>query len=472
MYRMRRHDVCGSISVFLALTITLMLSFCIVLIESARENAMLLKADMVFDTGMRCLMAEYHQKLWEEYDLFYVDCSYGSSIPDYEKVKSQLQSYIEENLKYDSKGWFALEYQGCQMSEVLLATDTGCSDFYRQAVEAAEASVGIPYIEQALSWLDQVESTRYVSDWIESDSNHTEETIEGVNGTIVEVKEAVWGVDKNGKSVLLEDAEYETVDISNPLDQILSGNTLLKQIVGEFSDVSLNRIDVSALASSRNLAVGTDNDEEDTDGIWEKAFFCKYVLDHFDNFMDRNSSQEDGLVYPLEYLIGGKAADAQNMEVVAAKLLIIREIDNYLMLLQDEVKRAEADAIGAAAASLVPWVGPVVAQGVLIYWAYEESVADLQKLFKGEAIPLIKSVGEEVFSEILLKYEDYIYLLLLMQGRDDLIIRAMDMIEADIRKEQSSFRIDACISYAVFSGTFMDIYDKKYAITNKIQYYQ
>ena len=471
MYRMSRREVRGSISIFLALTITIMLSFCMVLIESARENAMLLKADLVFDTGMRCLMAEYHQKLWEEYDLLYVDCSYGSSVPGYGKVKSHLQFYIEENLKYDTSGWFSLKYQESRMSEVLLATDTGCSDFYRQAVEAAEASVGISYIEQALSWLEQVESTRYVSEFIESDSRKTEEAIEGVNGTVVEVKEAVWGVDRKGQAVLLEDAEYETVDISNPLDQILSGNILLKQVVGEFSDISSNRIDISALASNRNLVVGSNDDSDSTNGIWKKALFCKYVLDHFDSFMDRNSSAEDGLVYPLEYLIGGRPADAQNMEIVAAELLVIREIDNYLKLLQDEVKCAEADAIGAAAASLVPWVGPIVTQGVLIYWAYEESVADLQKLFRGEEVPLIKSAGEEFFYENSLKYEDYLYLLLLMQGRDELTIRAMDMIEADIREEQSDFRMDACIGYAAFSGVFVDIYGKKYTITNKMKYY-
>ena len=177
---MKRKTENGSISVFLALTITMMLSFCMVLIESARENAMLLKADMVFDTGVRCLMAEFHQKLWEEYDLFYVDCSYGSDVPDYGKVKSHLQDYIEENLKYETKGWFALDYQDCQMAEVSLATDLKGTDFYLQAVEAAEASVGITYIEQALEWLEQVESTRYMSEYIESGSRDAEETIEGV----------------------------------------------------------------------------------------------------------------------------------------------------------------------------------------------------------------------------------------------------------------------------------------------------
>lgn len=471
MYRMEKKKVNGSISIFLALTITMMLSFCMILIESARENAMLLKADMIFDTGMRCLAAEYHQKLWEEYDLFYVDCSYGAGIPDYGKVKSHLESYVEENLKYDTRGWFALNYQDCQISEVSLATDQGGTDFYLQAVQAAEGSVGITYIEQALGWLEQVESTRYVSESIESESRQTEETIDGVNGTSVKVEDAVWGVDEEGEPVLLEDAKYETVNISNPLDQILSGNILLRQIVSDISEVSVNRIDTSFLASNRGLAAGDSDDSDSADGIWKKAFFCKYALDHFESYMDSDHSAQNGLAYPLEYLIGGKAADAQNMEIVMAELLVIREIDNYLMLIQDEAKKAEADAIGAAAATLVPWAGPIVAQGVLIYWAYEESVEDLQSLLRGESVPLVKSIGLEAVSNFSLDYEDYIFILLLMQGREKLTMRAMDMIEVKVREEQSDFRMDACISRAAFTGTFTDIYDKKYTITDKFQYY-
>ena len=150
----------GSVSVFLALTTTLVLSFCMVLIESARENTMLLKADVTFDTGVQCLLAEYHQALWEDYDLFYIDCSYGTDMPDYELVKHHLQGYIERNLGYDNVGWLGLQYEEVVISDVVLATDFGGKDFYMQAVEAAEASVGIPYIEQILEWLHQVESVQ------------------------------------------------------------------------------------------------------------------------------------------------------------------------------------------------------------------------------------------------------------------------------------------------------------------------
>ncbi len=491
----------GSVSIVLALTITMLLSFCMVLVESARENAMLLKAGMVFDTGIRCLMAGYHQKLWEEYDLLYIDSSYGENLPDYTLVKTHLNTYIEKNLQYDTGGYFALHYENSLLREVELASDFYGTDIYLQAVRTAEASTGIAYIEQALRWLEQVESTQHIRQQLLSDESQSREAIEEINGSLVEVEEAVWGKDAKGQPILISEAEYETVNIANPLDMILTSNLLLRQIVGNISQISVSRVEEDFLPSHRSLAAGSvsgegtleeleQEAEAAAEGLWKKALFCKYVLDHFDSYIDSVSnrdlqetlsedllsnpisSESANLVYPLEYLIGGKSSDAMNMEVVAAELLVIREIDNYLLLLQDEIKCAEAEAIGAAAAALVPWIAPFVSQGLLIYWAYEESIEDLQNLFRGEKVPLVKALNIEGASEFTLGYEDYLYILLLMQERKKLTLRTMDMMESDIREEQESFRIDGCISEAVLIGTFTDTYDKKYTIEDRLQYYE
>lgn len=466
---MQTRQVTGSVSIFLALTITMMLSFCMVLIQSARENAMLLKADITVDTAVKSIMAEYHQTLWESYDLLYIDSSYGDTLPNYEYVKQHVSDYVEDNLQYDNVAWFSLVQTDSKLSNVLLASDEYGSDFYLQAVKAMEASIGISYIEQILEWFEQVDSIMDTQELLESESQKANEVIEQVNGTQVEVEEAVWGEDQNGNPIIVEEAEYETVDIENPLDQILSDNLLLEQIIENQSDVSFAQIDVSQLASHRQLAVGTKKEKLETDGIWNKALFCKYAIDHFTSYVDQKEDAE-GLRYPLEYVIGGKSSDNQNMEVVAMKLLVIREIDNYLNLLKDDIKRAEADAIGAAAATLVPWVAPIVSQATLICWAYEESIEELQHLFQGKSIPLLKSLGLEGISEVTLSYKEYLYLLMLMQNRETLTMRTIDMIEADVRKEQENFRIDGCISKADITMTLQDIYEKEYMITKTIRY--
>ena len=463
----------GSVSVFLALTVTLALSFCMVLIESARENTMLLKADVIYDTGVQSLLAEYHNRLWEDYDVLYLDCSYGTQVPNYELVKTHLRGYVDKNLSYDNYGWLALECTDMHLTDVLLATDYSGTDFYLQAVEAAEESIGITYIEQALQWLEQAEAVSDMEAYINQELSQTQQAIDDVNGTEVEVKEAVWGVDKNGEPILLEEAEYETVDIDNPLDNISVGKLLLGQILGD-AEISEVRVDTGMLVSNRTLAAGSKTGStEDAGGVWNKALFCKYILDHFPCYMDGTDMvQSIDFRCQLEYIIGGKSSDAANLEVVIGKLLLLREIDNYLCLLQDEARNAEAEVIGTAAATAayVPWLSPVIKQAILLYWAYEDSVEDLQQLFQGKEIPLVKSLGVEVVSEFSLNYKDYLMLLLVLQQKDTLTMRTMDMIELSIREEQSDFRMDGCIGHGVLTGTFEDTYDKTYIITKQLQY--
>ena len=463
-------QVGASISVFLALTISLVLAFCMVLVESARENAMLLKADLLFQTGIQNIMAEYHQELWEKYELFYIDCSYGTGSPNYENVEYRLQQYIEESLKYDGKGWLSLLYEEGHISEVRLASDYMGEDLYAKAVDNAKSSIGISFAEQALGWLEQVKSTSYLEDCLKKENQEANQVIGEVNGSSVEVKEEVWGLDTKGQPILLEEAEYETVDIKNPLDRILSGNILLKQVIDDMQNVSLNRINTKALPSKRSLAAGSAQTRESEKNMLDKALFCKYVLEHMSSFTDYRSMEEDGIQYFLEYLIGGKAADNLNMEVVVGKLMALREIDNYLHILQDEVKCAEAEAIGAAAAMLVPWVAPIVTQATLIYWAYEESLEDVQRLLRGESIPLAKALGLDGVALTELDYEQYLYILLLMQSTETLIFRTMDVIEVDIGMKQQGFRIDACLSSCKIQGVFTDIYGKTYYVTQKVQY--
>ncbi len=466
----KRKDTKGSISVFLALTITIMMSFCLVLIESARENTMLLKADILFDTGVNSIMAEYHQDLWEKYDLLYVDCSYAQEEPSYDKTLFHLANYVEKNLDFSEGNWLKLTYEDAVMGDVLLATDAEGLDFYRQAAAVSERNIGITYIQDFIDWYKQAESTKNLKNDMDEKKDTLSTAIEEANGTKVEVKPAVWGEDKEGNPILLEEAEYDTIDIDNPLSNILSANIILRQIVPDYNSVSAAAADISSLASNRTLAKGNANIIREESGIWDKALFCNYVFSHFNTYADINSGEKNDFFCEAEYLLGGQDSDAKNLEVAAAQLLLLREIDNYLFLLQDEVKQIEAHSIAAAATGLAPWLEPVVYQATMIYWAYEESITDLKTLFYGGEIPLVKTFSQGKTSNILLNYEEYLFILLMMQNKEVLTVRTIDLIELHIRKSQNTFRMDGCISKAVFVGTFSDAYEKKYTIEKALKY--
>ena len=72
----------GYITVFLSLSLTLILSLVFTVIEGARISAIRMKFECVADIGMNSVLAEYHRELLEQYDLLFVDTAYGSSHPD------------------------------------------------------------------------------------------------------------------------------------------------------------------------------------------------------------------------------------------------------------------------------------------------------------------------------------------------------------------------------------------------------
>ena len=126
-------------------------------------------------------------------------------------------------------------------------------------------------------------------------------------------------------------------------------------------------------------------------------------------------------------------------------------------------KRSEvlimAEAISAAI--LMPELIPVIEMSILLGWAYGESVSDVKTLLKGGKVPLLKedsdwktdinaalnNSGDSVnVQERGLSYEDYLAVFMLLEKEDVLSMRAMDLVEANIRKTRGNgaFRLDAC----------------------------
>ena len=81
-------------TIYLALSLTAVLSLCVLLIEGARMNGARFMAEYSLDVGMNSVLAEYHKELLEQYDVFFVDTSYGTDLPSIYNTAEHLQKYI------------------------------------------------------------------------------------------------------------------------------------------------------------------------------------------------------------------------------------------------------------------------------------------------------------------------------------------------------------------------------------------
>ena len=96
----------GYITVFLSLSLTLILSLVFTVIEGARISAIRMKFECVADIGMNSVLAEYHRELLEQYDLLFVDTAYGGTRPDIGNTEAHLENYMEMNFRPKAQGGF------------------------------------------------------------------------------------------------------------------------------------------------------------------------------------------------------------------------------------------------------------------------------------------------------------------------------------------------------------------------------
>jgi hypothetical protein len=163
--------------------------------------------------------------------------------------------------------------------------------------------------------------------------------------------------------------------------------------------------------------------------------------------------EDRALNYEIEYIIAGKNSDLKNKVSVAAKLLLIRFCFNFIHAIADSEKRGIALSLATAI------VGPASAFGMnyivqfllLGAWALAESAYDVQQLFKGEKLPIIKSkedwktsitgaIKETIDNEeekgFNVGYEDYLRLILMTStSEQERLYRSMDLMQLNLQKQ-------------------------------------
>ncbi len=415
----------GEITVFVSLVFMLILSLIMALLTSAALQVEKSKVRAKMQLALESVFAEYHREILDDYDIFVrANCS--------EKV-------IEKRLQY--YGIVDVEHRILQSK---LLTDEGGLPFYQGAV-------------------------RYMKDWVDISGTL------GGSSTDFELDETLKELELRNDSTLsnlLSQDEESLLEEDNPLTNIsnLKKSNLLSILISDQETISKKTIETENLPSHRTLkkGVGTLEAEEGEGGVLEKAFFTEYLIHHFSNHA---KVQEDRkLSYELEYLLNGESEDKENLEDVLKKILWIRTGVNYLYLQTDEVKKAEAAAMAAGLCVLmtVPGITEVVKQAILLAWAYGESIVDLRSLMKNKKVPAVKTAetwqlrlsnlaklgtkeeitGEKQFSKGL-DYTDYLRGFLLLEDRETLCMRSLDLIESN-----TSVKADECMTWVVLESDF------------------
>lgn len=386
--------------------------------------------------AMECLFAEYQKELLEEYDIFALEGSYETG------------QYTEQNLLG------RLVYYGAgdmdhKVERIQFLTDRDCSGFYEQVAIYMEQKYGIDVVKDLLGissvWKQQ-------ENRVESYSREEEEQQENLNH-------------------LLQENESELPDEDNPINHVnqLKRSSILSLVVPRDITISEKTVEDQELLSSRqrNEGYGEFSDVTADSGKVSTLLFGEYLLEHFSKFTD--TEKTGALDYELEYILAGKSSDKENLEAVVKRLLLLRFVPNYTYIQTDGEMKAEAHAMALTLCALlaVPAITEAAAQGILVAWAYGESIMDIRSLLKGNRVPLVKSKeswqlqlsglltlgteedhndGQDISDG--LAYQEYLRILLFLGQKNTVALRTLGAIELNMRKVhgQLYFRVDQCIS--------------------------
>lgn len=472
----------GYLTVFLSLALSVMISLSLLLVLGARENSRRMAIECITDIGMNNILAEYHRELLNQYDLFFIDTSYGSAEADYEFTAGRLLWYIRKNL--GKEGLFPeavyreplkLQVEEVIFTRVSAAADMGGAILRRQAVDVMRQNYGEVYLRQLESWL---------SDIREYDLHTTD--------VLAQQRQACAALEEWNGKVIFVDGREQILQVENPAASVCRfwEAGILNYTVEDIKTLSTLRIPEGSRLSERELLTGTGMGAgvEFEDNWWQQLIFHEYIMSRTGHY---GAEKEGGfLKYQTEYLVAGQNNDLDNLKSVVNAIFSIRAAANLLYLLADteKMEMTQMLAYGLATLLMLPELEPLF-QAVLVFtWALVESVYDVSALLKGERVPLLKASGDWHYSleEMLnleditgeeektggLAYEDYLRLFLMLQEKEVTTCRLMDVMEMDIRMTEGNryFRLDGCIDSLTAEIRYEGADGREYWITRSYGY--
>ena len=482
----------GSITVFGVLAMLLTMECILLLSEGARFVAVKKSATLKSQLAIESAFAAYYPLLWEEYHILGTDKT---------QLESNLVRYgdIGNSEMREGENILSFSLEQIQIDSYTLMTD-GNGKAFQQAVSAYMKDTLL--YETAKQIYGRFEGVQNIVDSQKTLMEKIEDALDTLMNSGSSDSPATYNLRQRDVAKNQESMESTETNLGDYLEMFekLQKMGILRHLVKEISEVSEKTFPKGQAVSMRELEEGKDSVIKE--GEWlDQVLLQQYLLSYLSYYGKENDAH--ALTYEVEYLIGGKENDMENLEVVANELLLIRQAANMLYLFNDSVKVEEAEVLAIVLATAVgqPELYEVVKVALLAIWAYGESILDVRGLFQGKKIPLLKSnetwtLALSQLSELTensitakeseygLTYGDYLGIILFMYPDRVLCMRTMDMQEATIRAlagdrefamDQVMIQAEAVIYYKyepIFRGleTFASDFLWNYEIKNKIYF--
>lgn len=467
---MKQRFCSGSVSIFYVLVLLGLMSVLFAFLEAARVSALKTNTHLLTGQAEDAVYASYQPDLWEQYHLLFWEESEGENTGTFTDVCNLQKDAIQKNRESQQLGrnFFCLQAH-CSKVEVeqyQLATDDNGAGYYKQAVNWMRHNVAESVLKtvlqtvtetktadleqrgeaqeqevfQALEQMNQSGKTAQTKKLSEEIGDQEQIFVFSGDQEIKETKTGTGETDENG---YVEPANR--FDMQNPLEwmKAVKKNGVLALVLPE-QNVSNKELEQAEGVNHRHSAKGNWQQEEKKLAP-DRLLFCLYCRAHFSD-----ATQDSGdrvLDYEMEYLIGGKNADQENLKAVVSRLLLMREGANLLYLETNPTKSQEAMDVALALTSAFanPELAEPVKHAILVAWAYAESISDVRILLNGGKVSLIKSdvqwhtdlkhlgdtlnTSEKNTEQEGLSYGGYLQLLLWTMSNEKISQRSINLIE-------------------------------------------
>lgn len=481
----------GSVTIFLALVLVLVMSFVFSLLEGARVYCLQSRAKIVTELCMQSMFGNYHAGLWKDYHLLFLDGTWQEGDFSMERFRQKAMEELEENLSVSHgyvgiKSWdlTRLRAENINIDSYELATDCHGKVFQSQVRLQMQREIAENALEELLGLKEQGKSAenrreqkegQWEQAWDAMEQAEEIQQEKEADGRAEEIQQEKKADGQAEDSETVSDTESGTVsgtdsetDLENPMDYVkqIRSSSVLALVLKDPSGLSGKALEDTDYIEKRQLQEGNRTQEVEAAGL-DRLYLQYYIRNYFSNYAgeSENGPKERVLSYEMEYLLGGKQRDSENLEIVVYELLGIREALNFVTIMQDAEKKSLALSIATTAVGftgLAPLV-KAVQIGVLLAWAFVESVLDVRALLDGKKIPFLKRTDQwssdldcrnsiEGDSESResgegLSYAQYLQMLLFLLSEKTINYRCMDLIE---RNQQ--IKMDSMIQSV--EGTF------------------